>query len=162
MPRKDQCDFCTEYKVGNVTETEWKKHCDEKDAARKLMTGDIAVAKDKKQTVLFMDLEAVKASASLKLDGVAPIDGRGKHSNRPHKLSEDKVTNVKNHISSFKGSKAHYSLNKTSKVYLPEELSVKKMHEMYTEKNNFFYLFPTKPTDQFLLKTSKVHSNGYL
>ncbi|XP_074041518.1 uncharacterized protein [Leptinotarsa decemlineata] len=72
---------------------------------------------------------------SLKLEGQAPTDGRGKHKNRPHKLSEAKVAAVKNHIASFKGRNAHYSLQKTSKIFLPEELNVKKMHLMYMEKH---------------------------
>lgn len=57
---------------------------------------------------------------SLKLDGQAPTDGRGKHKNRPHKLTKAKEAAVKDHIASFQ---------------LSEELNVKKMHRMYTEKN---------------------------
>lgn len=71
---------------------------------------------------------------SLKEKGVAPIDNRGKHHNRPHKLSEVSKNVIRNHIKSFKGRKTHYSLHKTSKLYLPEELNVKKMHNMFSQK----------------------------
>jgi len=48
-------------------------------------------------------------STALKLDRRAPEDGRGKHNNRPHKLTQSKINTVMNHIRSFKGRKAHYS-----------------------------------------------------
>ena len=41
---------------------------------------------------------------------------------------------VREHIRSFKGRKSHYGLKKTEKLYLPEDLNVKKMHNMYCQK----------------------------
>lgn len=72
---------------------------------------------------------------SLKTTGSAPTDRRGKHENRPHKLSEDKHEMIMAHIRSFKGRKSHYSLSKTSKTYLPEELNIKKMFSMFKHEN---------------------------
>lgn len=70
---------------------------------------------------------------------VAP-DGRGKHKNRPRALSEETKNKVHEHIQSLKGRKSHYSLGKTEKLYLPEDLDVKKLHKMYMEKYNNFPL----------------------
>lgn len=50
-------------------------------------------------------------------------DGRGKHSNRPNRLSEKTKSKVFSFIKSLKGRKSHYSLKDTSKVYLPDELN---------------------------------------
>lgn len=49
---------------------------------------------------------------SLKHSGISPRDGRGKHNNRPRKLKDDVINKIKDHISSFKGRKSHYSLKK--------------------------------------------------
>jgi hypothetical protein len=43
-------------------------------------------------------------------------------------------TKVRQHIQSLKGRKSHYSLKKSEKLYLPDELNVKKLHQMYIEK----------------------------
>lgn len=68
---------------------------------------------------------------SLAMRGMAPVDGRGKHTNRPHKLSQDKIDTICEHIKSFKARNAHYSLCDTKKKYLSEELNIKKMFELY-------------------------------
>lgn len=65
--------------------------------------------------------------------GMAPNDMRGKHKNRPHKLSAETITCVKTHIGSFQGRQCHYSLEKSKKTYLSEELNVCKMHSLYKE-----------------------------
>lgn len=72
--------------------------------------------------------------SSLKMSGFAPVDGRGKHSNRKHALSKEIVELVMKHISSFKSRSSHYSMNKTKKIYLPEDLSVIKIYNMFKEK----------------------------
>lgn len=76
----------------------------------------------------------ITAKKSLVTTGQSPIDNRGKHRNRPHAKTEETKNNVHDHLSSLKGRKSHYSLKKTNKVYLPEELNVKKLHNMYIEK----------------------------
>ncbi|KAK4874033.1 hypothetical protein RN001_013393 [Aquatica leii] len=60
-------------------------------------------------------------------------DKRGRHSNRRHKLREDTKNAGYEHIKSFKERKAHYSLRDSERIYLPEELNVKKMHRMFLE-----------------------------
>lgn len=54
-----------------------------------------------------------------------PIDGRGKHSNGPHKLPDVTRTAVMNFFGSLKGRKAHYSFKDSGKVYLPADSNIK-------------------------------------
>ncbi|KAL4711664.1 hypothetical protein ACJJTC_003431 [Scirpophaga incertulas] len=71
----------------------------------------------------------------LKLTGVAPQDKRGKHENRPKKVSDTTLNLIKEHLKSFKGRTSHYSNKKSSKIYLPEEFNIKKVYELFIEKN---------------------------
>lgn len=57
-------------------------------------------------------------------------DKRGKHKNRPHGLTEETTTKVHEHIQSLRGRKSHYSLKKSDKIYLPDELNIKKLHDL--------------------------------
>lgn len=72
--------------------------------------------------------------SSMKETGKSPKDKRGTHNNRPWKLSKETEEAIVTHIGSFTGRKSHYGKGKTDKLYLPEELSIKKCHEMYQEK----------------------------
>lgn len=71
---------------------------------------------------------------SLKLIGVSPKDKRGKKSHIHRKLSENIFNAIVQHIGTFQGRKSHYSLKKTRKLYLPEELNISKMFEMFKIK----------------------------
>ncbi|KAG8289470.1 hypothetical protein J6590_108551 [Homalodisca vitripennis] len=70
---------------------------------------------------------------SLKTTGVAPLDMRGKHSSKPNKIPDDIVASVFDDIKSFKPRNSHYTLTKSKKQYLPEELNVSKMFSLYKE-----------------------------
>lgn len=72
---------------------------------------------------------------SLSSMGVVKPDCRGKHSNRPNKLSNDTKLCVHSFLKSLKGRKSHYSLKKSDKIYLPEDINISKLHTMYTELN---------------------------
>lgn len=72
---------------------------------------------------------------TLVFQGKAPVDRRGKHRNRKHAISEETITKVCEFIASLKGRKSHYSLKKSKKLYLPEELNITKLFNMYTAKN---------------------------
>lgn len=65
--------------------------------------------------------------------GHSPLDKRGKHDNRPWRLPDETREAVRTHISSFKGRGSHYGLKDSKKVYLPEELNVMKMYNMFKE-----------------------------
>ncbi|KAI4455531.1 dna-directed rna polymerases i ii and iii subunit rpabc2 [Holotrichia oblita] len=67
-------------------------------------------------------------------EGHSLKDMRSKHKNRRHALSKEQCESMHEHIKSFKGRKAHYSLMKSDKIYLPEDLNVKRMWNMYHEK----------------------------
>lgn len=64
---------------------------------------------------------------------------RGKHCNRPKKLSPMLKSKVMDHIRLFRGRKSHNSLHDSSKMYLPEKLNVKKMYDMFEDKNQLSY-----------------------
>jgi len=60
QPRKDQCDKCCEYKVGNITPEEYNEHIELKDAARQSKSDDKErCSSDPAVKVLTMDLQAV-------------------------------------------------------------------------------------------------------
>lgn len=59
-------------------------------------------------------------------------DMRGKHKNRPHKLSDESLTLVKEHISSFPSETSHYSRSKNAdRRYLSAFLTIRKMYDAY-------------------------------
>jgi len=67
---------------------------------------------------------------SLRMTGLPPkkkfFDGRGKHNNRKCITAETREK-IKTHIESLKGHRAYYSIARNnSKLYLPEELNIKK------------------------------------
>lgn len=70
---------------------------------------------------------------SLKMTGVSPKNKRGKHNVRPRKLGTDTLNLIHAHIKSFKSRGSHYSLHQSSKSYLPEELNIKKMFQMFID-----------------------------
>jgi len=59
-------------------------------------------------------------------------DQRGRHSNRPNRLTDEDIEFVKRHISSFPAEMSHYSRAKNSnRQYLSAMVSVQKMHDEY-------------------------------
>lgn len=74
-------------------------------------------------------------------------DARGKHNTRPHKLTDEVVKYVIDHISSFPSEPSHYSrTNNPYKRYLLPTLNISKMFRLYKEK----CLDDNKPTIFFL------------
>lgn len=67
----------------------------------------------------------------MKKTGTPPTYKKGKHSKRPHKLSEATFEAVRNHIKSFKGRESHYIKKNTDKKYIADALNVSKMFEMF-------------------------------
>lgn len=66
---------------------------------------------------------------------VAPKDMRGKHANRPLKISPAIHKQVKEHIKSFPIIKSHYSWQKNKlQQYLSPLLSIMEMHRLYVDK----------------------------
>ena len=69
-------------------------------------------------------------------------DDRGKHTNRPNKVSESSINIIKQHINSFPRIESHYCRKNSKKEYLSETLSISKMYNMYVKdciKNGHCY-----------------------
>lgn len=68
---------------------------------------------------------------------VPPVDRRGHHSNRPHKMDEEVRQNIIDHIKTFPAEESHYSRNKNPfKKYLSPLLNQSKMYELYIHQCN--------------------------
>ncbi|KAB0802996.1 hypothetical protein PPYR_05182 [Photinus pyralis] len=62
-------------------------------------------------------------------------DKRGRHANRPHKISERVIDRIENHIKKFPAEESHYSRNKNCyKKYLSPLLNITLMHKLYLEE----------------------------
>ena len=72
---------------------------------------------------------------SLALTGKPPTDKRGMHKNRPRKTSDETEKALMDFFGSLKGRKAHYCLHDSKRVYLSENLNVKKLLALFLEKN---------------------------
>ncbi|KAK3788807.1 hypothetical protein RRG08_029254 [Elysia crispata] len=65
---------------------------------------------------------------------VPSTDQRGKHNNRPRASTEEQVQRIVEHIRSFRDRQSRYALNDTRRLFLPEELNLTKMYNMYCEQ----------------------------
>ncbi|XP_068082416.1 uncharacterized protein [Anabrus simplex] len=70
----------------------------------------------------------------LKITGISPKNMRGKHSNRPWKIPEERLDAVREHIKSFPSRNSHYGIRDTKKAYLAEDLNIKRMYGMFKTK----------------------------
>ncbi|XP_023028220.2 uncharacterized protein [Leptinotarsa decemlineata] len=69
----------------------------------------------------------------MKKTGTPPKYNKGKHENRPHKLSDETLDAIRSHIKSFKGRESHYSQKDSKKTYLPDDLNVSKMFKLFQD-----------------------------
>lgn len=60
-------------------------------------------------------------------------DKRGRHSNRPNKMSVVTEASIKSHIELFPKVQSHYTRATSNRQYLAENLNISKMYRMYTE-----------------------------
>lgn len=78
---------------------------------------------------------ANRIGLTLKEKIAAPLDMRGKHNNRPNKISQNIIATIDNHILSFPKRSSHYSREKNERRnYLSSDLNVSKMHKLYLAK----------------------------
>ncbi|KAJ9583050.1 hypothetical protein L9F63_022607 [Diploptera punctata] len=80
------------------------------------------------ETTGFIERVAKKKRASP--TGILPEHGRGKGTPQ-NKKSEDELQTVKNHILSFPTYESHYCRQRTTKKFLPQNLNISKMYELY-------------------------------
>ncbi|RUS69503.1 hypothetical protein EGW08_022732 [Elysia chlorotica] len=88
--------------------------------------------------------------SSMAKEGIPPTDQRGKHNNRPRAFTEEQVQRIVDHIRSFRGRQSHYALSDTRRLFLPEELNLTKMYNMYCEQ------FPHHPCSQESYRHEKI------
>ena len=89
---------------------------------------------------------------------VSPKDMRGKHTNRPHKISAEVKKQVRDHIKSFPAMKSHYSRNKNKRRrFLSPTLSVAEMHRLYLQKYEAGIQNPTTTIPKCLIQNSIFH-----
>jgi len=69
------------------------------------------------------------------ITGKSPKDQRGKHGNVFHALPSSTKEAIRKHIGSIKGRTSHYSREAKARIYLPSELNVTKLYNMFKEKN---------------------------
>ena len=68
-------------------------------------------------------------------------DCRGKHTNRPTKISEELREKIREHIMSFPTRQSHYSRHdNTGRLYLSPDLSIAKMYQMFLAKHDPAYV----------------------
>ena len=61
-------------------------------------------------------------------------DKRGKHCNRPHKISENVIAFIKSHTELFPKQESHYSRGKNEdSYYLSAELNTRKMYKLFCD-----------------------------
>lgn len=65
----------------------------------------------------------------------ASLSQRGKHPNRVNRLPESLIEKIDTHIRSFPRRESHYSRQKSARFYLSPDLNIKRMYELYLEKN---------------------------
>lgn len=66
---------------------------------------------------------------------VSTSDMRGKHTNRPHKISNDIKDLIREHITSLPAQESHYSRQKNADIkYLSANLSIQKLYELFRSK----------------------------
>lgn len=70
----------------------------------------------------------------VKSNDFSPIDLRGKHRNRPNKLSEDLIFKIHSHIDSFLKRSSHYSrCDNSNTKYLSSDLNISKMYKLFLQ-----------------------------
>lgn len=72
---------------------------------------------------------------SLANTGFSPKSRQGKHDARPHKIKVEVLDLIRNHIRSFPSRNNHYGLKDSKRIYLQQDLNVKKMYELFIKQN---------------------------
>lgn len=100
------------------------------------------------QTV-YTALEKSKSNQSL-------IDKRGRHQNRPRKMSIETEESITKHIELFPNVESHYVRKDSTRKYLSELLNISKMYRLYRtwfEEQQFDCLMATKRQYETIFNT---------
>lgn len=93
------------------------------------MTTDAIVCK--KMFIQILGIAEKVVYTAIEKKNSSLTDLRGKHENRPHKISEDTEKSVVEHINEFPAVDSHYTRQRSKKVYLSEDLNISKMYRFY-------------------------------
>lgn len=85
------------------------------------------------QTLSISEKIVSTVSSKLELSPTIEADKRGRHSNRPFRISNEIKECVQEHISLFPVVDSHYTRENTKKQYLDSDLNISKMHRLYSE-----------------------------
>lgn len=79
-------------------------------------------------------VEILASHIGKKSKSSAPVDMRGRHTNRPNAVPDEIIKQIDCHIQRFPRRSSHYSRTKNLKrYYLCPELNIKKIYELYLE-----------------------------
>ena len=85
------------------------------------------------------------------------LDQRGRHDNRPRKVSEELHQKVCDHIASLPSRPSHYSRHRnSSRLYLSPDLSIDRMYEMFLSTHNPKYLEYTRKKKEAFMNHETV------
>jgi len=86
-------------------------------------------------------------------------DCRGKHSNRPLKVSDELHQKVREHIMSFPAKQSHYSRHDNpGRLYLSPDLSIARMYQMFLVKHDPQYVECMERRREALINHQEVDS----
>jgi len=77
-------------------------------------------------------IRSVTKNKGLNISGIVNLDKRGKKSPK-NKISDDRLTKVIEHINSFPSYESHCTRKLNDKKYLPSNLNLQKMYELYKQ-----------------------------
>ena len=77
-------------------------------------------------------IRSVTKNKGLNISGIVNLDKRGKKSPK-NKISDDRLAKVIEHINSFPSYESHYTRKLNDKKYLPSNLNLQKMYELYKQ-----------------------------
>lgn len=87
-------------------------------------------------------------------------DCRGKHTNRPAKISEELREKVREHIMSFPTRQSHYSRHDNpGRLYLSPDLSIAKMYQMFLAKHDPAYVAHLEKKREALIRHEEACSS---
>lgn len=83
----------------------------------------------KSATRIYLIINKIARGAS-----VPKPDQRGRHENRPNRVPDEIVQNIRRHIKSIPTYRSHYSrVDNPDKVYFAADLNVSKLHDYYKD-----------------------------
>ncbi|KAF9415441.1 hypothetical protein HW555_006863 [Spodoptera exigua] len=114
--------FTTQYFLPISSESQ-NPHCEHRRVCLKAFLNTLSITDQFVRT----------AHQKLNEEGITLPDNRGKHPNHVIKIDSDMIKSVCDHVASFQPVESHYTRKNTSKLYLDNNLSMKKMFSLYKD-----------------------------